>query len=228
MIANDNDGNLFERQLFPGNVLRPPLARPTVMAGIYAAPPFRERFFGTVYPARTGLSMAGSWPWANDPNNPDATPDYDAWGPDDYWDCSEWERWHGTLKSKYGQAEANYRWASAWEKSGWFSGNINCRSLNTQFRNFLQREGLMGAAFSGVGVLAKPIGAAADVVEAGSEAASGAAKKAGKAVENLAEAVEWFTTPVGIALLVGGAALVAVYVLRKSPQAKAIRAATGG
>lgn len=239
MIAGDHDGNLFERQVFPGNVLRRPLPGLGLMAGIYAPPPFRERFFGDVYPARTGLSMAGKWPAAHDPYNADATPDYDAWGWDDYWGCIDWEIWHGSLKAKYGKQKADYTWIQAWDNSGAFAGNLSCRSLDSRFRTFLKKEGLMDAAFSGLAAwLARPIGAGTDVVSTGSDTTSTVVKKGGEAVEevaeqakeaakNVAQAASFLTSPLGLALVVGGVALVGVYLLRKSPQVQAARALVG-
>ena len=43
-------------------------------------------------------------------------PDYDDWGVDNYWKCTDWMIWYGKLKEAYGAAEARLRWKSAWEK----------------------------------------------------------------------------------------------------------------
>ena len=43
-------------------------------------------------------------------------PDYDGWGFDNYWKCTDWMIWYGKLKEAYGTTEAKLRWKSAWEK----------------------------------------------------------------------------------------------------------------
>ena len=43
-------------------------------------------------------------------------PDYDSWGYDNYWSCTDWMIWYGKLKQAYGADEARLRWKSAWEK----------------------------------------------------------------------------------------------------------------
>ena len=42
-------------------------------------------------------------------------PDYDSWGWDNYWGCTDWMIWYGKLKEAYGTTEAKQRWKSAWE-----------------------------------------------------------------------------------------------------------------
>ncbi len=52
----------------------------------------------------------------------DAKPDYDSWGPDDYWDLATWVGWHRGLKKKYGSEKvgaypkADKIWLDAWTK----------------------------------------------------------------------------------------------------------------
>ena len=43
-------------------------------------------------------------------------PDYDGFGWDNYWSCTDWMIWYGKLKQAYGVSEAKLRWKSAWEK----------------------------------------------------------------------------------------------------------------
>ena len=53
-----------------------------------------------------GDAPSGGWSTANDPSNPEATPDYDGWGPDSWWTAQDWLTWHRSLKSKYGLDKA--------------------------------------------------------------------------------------------------------------------------
>ena len=50
----------------------------------------------------------------NDPNNPYATPDFDEWGWDDYWNSNEWLTWHTAMLNEFGQPEANDRFVNTW------------------------------------------------------------------------------------------------------------------
>ena len=58
----------------------------------------------------------------------DSEPDYDNWGPDSYWSCSEWVEWHKALVKKYGLSEANSKFKLAWDKQDPFEHGISaCR-----------------------------------------------------------------------------------------------------
>jgi hypothetical protein len=47
-------------------------------------------------------------------------PDYDEWGPDQHWGCTDWMVWYDKLKEEYGKNEARVVWKSAWEKQGYW------------------------------------------------------------------------------------------------------------
>jgi hypothetical protein len=73
-------------------------------------------------------------------------PDYDDWGIDTYWSCSDWITWHAQLKKKFGQTEANKIWLTAWNKQDAWENNYNWCKYNSDFNNFLNREKIQGAS----------------------------------------------------------------------------------
>ena len=44
-----------------------------------------------------------------------STPNYDDFGIDDYWTCTDWTIWYTELQNEYGKTEARLIWRSAWE-----------------------------------------------------------------------------------------------------------------
>jgi hypothetical protein len=68
-------------------------------------------------------------------------PDYDDWGWDNYWGCSDWMIWYDRLEEYYGTDEARNRWRSAWEKQDVTSGTWDCL-YNDQFREFVETNQL--------------------------------------------------------------------------------------
>ena len=154
---------------------------------------------------------SGGWPAAQDPTNADATPDYDEWGPDDYWECADWIQWHTALKAKYGKEKADATFMPAWlvmDSAKYLgAGPLDCRSFNEGFRDYFKAEGLLDAMYGKVTWI-KPIGAATDVVSKSSDVASNVAKGAGTLSEFL-------STPVGLAVTVGAATLLLVMISRK-------------
>lgn len=230
--GRDGPWGLYERRLYGRGFNERPLGsldlfpRTRVMSGIYGQPPFQARLYGKVYPRDTGLHMAGDygstpsggWKGKQDPANPDAEPQLDGWGWDDYWGCEEWMQWHKSLKSKYGAEVAKQKWESAWAGQGLGASALNCRSFNTTFRNFLDDEDLN--AYYGLGKLAQPIGVGADVLDAATNLGRGAAKGA-------STVGDWLQYVVPVAAV--AAAGIGLYVLYKyvsTPQ-KAVEKALG-
>ncbi len=125
----------------------------------------------------------------------DSKPDFDEWGPDNYWSCEEWIYWHGTLKKKYGAVEANSKWLTAWDSQSADEHNYNWCKYSTEFNNFLKREGIKGAS----NLLANSIVSATDIIEN----TGNAARKATKTVD--------FLIPVIVILVI---ALAATYVYK--------------
>ena len=68
-------------------------------------------------------------------------PDYDNWGSDTSWSCNDWILWHQYLKPKFGQAKANFIWNYAFSQSGTLSKNLDCRTFNSTFREYVKANG---------------------------------------------------------------------------------------
>ena len=45
-----------------------------------------------------------------------SVPDYDNFGIDSYWTCTDWMIWYDKLKDEFGKTDARLKWRSAWEK----------------------------------------------------------------------------------------------------------------
>lgn len=143
-------------------------------------------------------AASAKWPWESDPSNPDAYPvmaTLNTWGG---WSPAEWMQWHAAMRTAYGLATANTRFLTAWADDGVLSGPpLDARSFNTAFRDYAKTNGFFDGLYNGLGVIAKPIGAANDVVDAASKSASTAAKIA-----------EWVLPA---AILIGAAVIAAPY-----------------
>ena len=102
-----------------------------------------------------------SWEPEHDPFNPDATPDYDSWGWDDYWSPSEWLQWHATMKARYGLECANTVFLSHWNNQSMGANPLNARTFDSNFREYAKvngfYNGLWGNA-AGAGVILRPVG----------------------------------------------------------------------
>jgi len=77
-------------------------------------------------------------------------PDYDSWGSDTYWSCEDWIMWHQLLKQKFGQNKANFMWDYAFSQSGTLSSNLDCRTFNSAFRDYVRINNLNPYANSGI------------------------------------------------------------------------------
>jgi hypothetical protein len=92
-------------------------------------------------------------------------PDYDEWGFDTWWSCEDWIQWHGQLKKHFGQKTANDIWNYSFSKSGALSGNLDCRTLNTNFRKYVLENKLDPYANAGVlSPVLQGIGTGQDIV----------------------------------------------------------------
>lgn len=80
----------------------------------------------------------------------DTAPDYDQWGYDTWWNCNDWILWHKFLKEKFGQNKANFIWNYAFSQSGNLSGNLNCRTFDSSFRSYVQKNQLNPFANAGI------------------------------------------------------------------------------
>lgn len=148
---------------------------------------------------------------------PDSSPLYDSFGSADFWTCEDWMKWRAELAKKYSSVESDYIWSKAWlDGVSVFSGGtgeapgsnyvldsvpIDCRTFNTNFRDFLDANpNLKAAVYSGIGgLIAKPLGLGVDVVkgvvEIGSNIVSGAS--------NASKTLKWII-PVVLIVTVAG------------------------
>jgi len=71
-----------------------------------------------------------------------SVPDYDEWGIDTFWNCNDWINWHKRLSEHFGESTATEIWNYAFSKSTNLSSNLDCNSLNSDFRNYVKEHGL--------------------------------------------------------------------------------------
>ena len=105
--------------------------------------------------------------------NWNTAPDYDEWGSDTWWDCQDWIMWHKKLVEHFNKQTANDIWNYAFAKSGSLSGNLDCRTFNTSFRNYVQENDL--SPYDGAGIftpILQGYGTASDVVSGGLDTVS--------------------------------------------------------
>lgn len=119
-----------------------------------------------------------------------SVPDYDDWGPDQYWGCDHWVQWHQALKAMYGKEGADNAFMNAWNQSGWLSSNLDCRTFNTSFRDYFAGEGLLDAIISGAGFF----GPILNLVGAGGDVVSGI----GGGVSSIGNGLEKFLKLMGV------------------------------
>lgn len=79
----------------------------------------------------------------------DSIPQYDQWGWwGDYWSCAQWQEWYFTLKNHYSLEETKTIWLNAYHKAGFGAASYDCRTFNSDFKNFLLLEGIYDQAHS--------------------------------------------------------------------------------
>jgi len=125
----------------------------------------------------------------------DIAPDYDAWGSDTWWGCTEWMQWHGQLKKKFGAEKAKMIWDYAFAKSGNFSGNLDCRTTNKVFREYVRKEGLN--PYQNAGVFAPIL----NIVGGGLELGESAGDVVGGAAEGVSSIGKYIKYGLGVAVL---------------------------
>ena len=126
-----------------------------------------------------------NWPTQHDPTNPEATPDFDDWGWDDYWEIEDWVTWHGAMKAKYGLTQANSNFLKAWHEQGFGASPYNARTFNTSFRDYAQENGFYEGLFdAATGLILRP---AAAIIEEAPKAVENVVT----GVSNAASATKW-------------------------------------
>ena len=92
----------------------------------------------------------------------DSVPDLDDWGVDDFWSCTQWVEWHKAMVKKYGNENANIRFAHFWNQQGFGAHALGCRTVDAGFRHYIQGiAGLQEIVWQGAGglkYLLQPIG----------------------------------------------------------------------
>ena len=84
--------------------------------------------------------------------NWNTTPDYDQWGIDSFWKCEDWIVYHKKLTEHFGKQTAKEIWDYAFAKSGSLSSNLDCRTFNSSFREYVNKNGL--SPYSNAGIVA--------------------------------------------------------------------------
>jgi hypothetical protein len=95
----------------------------------------------------------------------DTVPDYDQWGVDSFWNCEDWIMYHKKLAEHFGKETAKELWNYAYAKSGSLSSNLDCRTFNSSFRDYVNKNGL--SPYSNAGIFAPILstyGTASDVL----------------------------------------------------------------
>ncbi len=97
------------------------------------------------------------------------------------WTCADWIAFFNALNTKYGEAKAKQIWSNWWilglSKSAGGKGDIragsglvydsvplDCRTLNTDFRKFIDKYKLSDVVYKGLGVITMPLGTGVDIV----------------------------------------------------------------
>lgn len=88
-----------------------------------------------------------------------STPDYDEFGIDTSWTCSDWTTYHKKLVEHFGKKTANEVWDYAFAQSTNLSSNLDCNSFNANFREYVKKQGLK----ANNNLLTQVIGAGTDV-----------------------------------------------------------------
>lgn len=128
-----------------------------------------------------------AYDFKNDPSNPNAVPLYNDnilkfwnWF-DTVWNCNDWMTWHKSMTKYFGVSKANSVFMGHWENLATGSSAIDCRTFNTSFRDYMRKVGLLDSLYSGLGVVAKPLGAGSDVLTGVVKGVSGVGKGVGNA-----------------------------------------------
>lgn len=89
----------------------------------------------------------------------DSTPDFDNWGWDDYWTCSDWMRWHQLNVTSYGRTVANDKFVQQWAAQDGFMAPYNWCKYDSDFAGYFQAQGIdVGWLFSHLVVTAQNVG----------------------------------------------------------------------
>lgn len=136
--------------------------------------------------------------------NWNTAPDYDEWGSDSWWDCQDWIMWHKRLVEHFNKPTAKDIWNYAYAKSGSFSGNLDCRTFNNDFRKYVSTNGL--SPYEGAGIftpILQGYGTASDVVSGGLDTVSSVSSGVFGGISSVFGG-EGFKKTVSVIAIVGG------------------------
>lgn len=89
----------------------------------------------------------------------DSKPVYCHFGGAECWTCYDLIQWHRLMDKTYGRVEANRRFLDSWNNDTPFlCEQADCRSFNSTFRSYMSSVGLLDSLYSGIAIIAKPIG----------------------------------------------------------------------
>jgi hypothetical protein len=125
----------------------------------------------------------------------DSVPVLDEWGWSDYWGVQEWILWHKLLKAKKGKVYADTLFKIYWNKQDIDANPYNWAKYDTDFRNYMEQEGLLSSVTN---VVADVVSAGGSVVSSG----AGAVTNIGEGIETTAKVTKYILPVLFIAVLV--------------------------
>lgn len=118
-------------------------------------------------------SSIGWGPYVPSDLSADSVPDFDNWGPDNYWSCMAFALWFELMEEKYGFEYARQQFIGAWDIAVSFGSYHSDCIFNNQFRNFFNDRGIdVDDLLSSI--VMPVVDAAGNVAQGASDAASGA------------------------------------------------------
>jgi len=142
----------------------------------------------------------------------DSIPDLDDWGYDSWWDCHEWINWHRANRKKYGLETANAKFAKSWNEQGSLSGALNCRTFDSDFRDYIARVGLYDTVWKGAGGFKYILQPAGAIIQTTGTVAGGVFKGVG----TTGQLMKWLLPT----LAIGSVVLLGVYGYRVATRRK--------
>lgn len=134
----------------------------------------------------------------------DSKPDYDEWGPDDYWGAQEWMSWYDAMKKAYGEGEAKKRFITAYHEAGFAASSYDWRTFNSQFKKWAKDNGIYDALFDGIaGIITKTASTGIGAADTVLDTAGSVIDDAGKAIKNTTKLTKWLIPTVIIVVVVG-------------------------
>lgn len=117
----------------------------------------------------------------------DSVPVLDGWGWGDYWDVSDWIRWHELRKAKYGRDDANRKLLDAYHSATFGAASNDWKTFNPTFRDYAKANGFYDQLFVGVTNLPRFLVSILDLFRGGSSVV----ESVGEAGGAVAGATRW-------------------------------------